>query len=1205
MRRRLHPTWLKRIRDALATLVGSSSIEEALRASEQAHRELLEQAPDAIFLASAEGGFVEVNERACELLGYSRQELLGRKIADVLTPEAIGVNPNARMQALREGKTLLSERELLHASGSRVPVEISTRLLSNGRFQGIARDITARKEADAALHRSEERLRLALEAAGVGIWERDFATGESIWSATTRTHLGISPEAPPTLETFVSTIHPEDRDRAVSALTRGENGVLRCQFRVVWPDRSLRHLISLGRLSLDRNGQPRRMVGTLRDITNRVTAQAKLLASEAQLRAIVDTAPDCVQLVDRDGHLLEVNPAGLAIMEAAEPDDLRGIVASTLVVPEHRAAYDALTAMAFRGESGSGEYDVVGLRGTRRSLETRVAPLRDQSGEIVAALAMCRDVTDRKRTQAALHASEELMRSVLEQTPIVLFATDKNGVFTLCRGKVLGSMSRQPDDLNGQSVFEVYRDDLTITSSMRRALAGETVTYSTESQGRVFDCTCTPMFDGSRIVGLSGVATDITERRQAEKAVRQLEQQNRLLIENANDVVIAYEPNGRITFVNQRWQTLSGYTAEQALQMSIGDVLHPEDRDMVLTNLRNRLAGGDVPSNYPMRILRADGELRWVEANVSLIRDGADVLGLQAFVRDVTERYAVEEDRGRLAAIVESSQDAIISRTLDGIITSWNRGAEQLYGYAAHEAIGKHIRILVPEDERAGSSDILQRIKNGEYVDIAETERMGRDGRRVHISVTISPIRDHSGRVVGAASIARDVTERKRAQQALAQQARHDALTGLPNRLHFRERLDGAIMELRNGGTPLAVVLLDLDRFKEVNDALGHGVGDAVLQQVADRLRRTLRADDTIARLGGDEFALLLAGTDQASALGVAAKIRATLAEPIEVGGLTLDIGASIGVALGPQHGHDEATLLRRADLAMYAAKRAGEGISLYAPALDRDNAERLALTSELRGAIERDELVLHYQPKVALVDGRIIGVEALVRWQHPTRGLLRPDQFIPIAEQAGLIEPLTYWVLHTARSQQTRWQAEGVELNVAANLSAQSLRDSRLSAVVEEVLGRHPEVRARFELELTESMLMSDPARAGTLLAGLRALGVRIAVDDFGTGYSSLAYLKRLPIDDLKIDRYFLRDMASDPRDRALVQATIDLGHTLGLRVVAEGVEDAASLELLQRMGCDDAQGYYISRPATADAIRHWAQSWSAQHATDLPRAA
>ena len=482
---------------------------------------------------------------------------------------------------------------------------------------------------------------------------------------------------------------------------------------------------------------------------------------------------------------------------------------------------------------------------------------------------------------------------------------------------------------------------------------------------------------------------------------------------------------------------------------------------------------------------------------------------------------------------------------------------------------------------------------------------MGRDGRLVHVSVTISPIRDRSGRVVGAASIARDVSERKRAQQALAQQARHDALTGLPNRLLFRERLDSDILELHNSGRPLALVLLDLDRFKEVNDALGHGVGDAVLQQVADRLRRTVRTDDTIARLGGDEFALLLAGTEQASALAVAAKIRAALAEPIEVGGLALDVGASIGVALGPQHGHDQATLLRRADLAMYAAKRAGEGISLYAPELDRDNAERLALTSELRGAIERDELVLHYQPKVALVDGHIIGVEALVRWEHPTRGLLRPDQFIPIAEQAGLIEPLTYWVLRTARSQQARWQADGVQLNIAVNLSAQSLRDSRLPSVVQEVLAMHPEVRAGFELELTESMLMSDPARAKTLLAGLRVLGVRIAVDDFGTGYSSLAYLKRLPIDDLKIDRFFLRDMATDPRDRALVQATVDLGHTLGLRVVAEGVEDAASLELLQHMGCDDAQGYFISRPAAADAVRHCAQIWAAQHSTDLRRAA
>src|SRR5579864_2918685 len=512
MRRRTHGSWLSRwlklIGDALTSLQGGNSVEKALRASERNHRELLEQAPDAIFIASRDGRFVDLNQRACQLLGYSRDELLGRSIGDVLSPEGES-DRQPRMQALSEGKTLLSERELLRADGSRVPVEISTRLLSNGRLQGIARDITGRKEADAALRRSEERLRLALEASSVGIWESDLATGECIWSATARAHLGLSPEAPATVEMFLSRVHPEDRETAATAMAAMREGgnELNFQFRVVLPDGSMRHLSSLGRVSLDRDGQARRMVGTLRDITNRVNAQAKLMASEAQLRAIVAAAPECVKLLDRDGRVLDMNPAGLAMLETERLDDILGATATMVVVPEHRAVFEALTGMAFRGESGTGEFDIVGLHGTRRSLESSVAPLRDQGGQIVAALAVSRDVTERKLTEAALHSNEHLMRSVLEQTPIVLFATDRNGVFTLAQGKALASLGMEPDYLNGKCLFDNYAKVPNLVSSVRRALDGETVNVVVKVRDRIFDCTCTPMFDGSMVVGVTGVAT--------------------------------------------------------------------------------------------------------------------------------------------------------------------------------------------------------------------------------------------------------------------------------------------------------------------------------------------------------------------------------------------------------------------------------------------------------------------------------------------------------------------------------------------------------------------------------------------------------------------------------------------------------------------------------------------------------------------------
>jgi len=671
-----------------------------------------------------------------------------------------------------------------------------------------------------------------------------------------------------------------------------------------------------------------------------------------------------------------------------------------------------------------------------------------------------------------------------------------------------------------------------------------------------------------------------------------------LVAQHTQEAVVLTDRAGVIEWVNGPYAAMSGHPSEALIGRRPAEVLAGPDTDPETAARIQAAVEAGHGFHEELVHVRRDGTPYWVSLDVSPIlgRSGR-CLGFVGIQHDITERRRAEEERGRLAAIVASSEDAIISKTLDGTISSWNRGAEQLYGYTAQEAIGQPITLIVPAARQVEIGSILTRLADGERVLLHETQRVHKDGRELDVSVSISPIRDRRDAVIGAAAITRDISERKRAERALAHQAHHDALTDLPNRSLFQERLDTTLATLRTDGTPLALLLLDLDRFKEVNDTLGHDVGDVVLQQVADRLRGGLRAGDTIARLGGDEFAVLLPGADDATALAVATRLRAALVQPIEVNGLRLEVGTSIGMALGPAHGRDAATLLRRADMAMYAAKRAGQGVRRFSPELDREDAERLSLTAELRQAIEQGQLVLHYQPKVELASGQAVGVEALVRWQHPARGLLGPDRFIPVAEQAGLIEPLTRWVLRTACVQQAAWRAQGLDLAVAVNLSMSSLADPGLLETVREALAMHDNRGpGRLELELTESTLMADPERARVLLADLRALGVRIAVDDFGTGYSSLAYLKQLPLDELKIDRCFVRDMASDDRDRAVVQATVDLAHTLGLRVVAEGVEDALALEVLQHLGCDLAQGYHLSRPLPVDELGHWATTAAAE---------
>jgi diguanylate cyclase (GGDEF)-like protein len=415
-------------------------------------------------------------------------------------------------------------------------------------------------------------------------------------------------------------------------------------------------------------------------------------------------------------------------------------------------------------------------------------------------------------------------------------------------------------------------------------------------------------------------------------------------------------------------------------------------------------------------------------------------------------------------------------------------------------------------------------------------------------------------------------------------QALHDSLTGLPNRALFRQEVEAAIAARRGSTARVAVLLMDLDRFKEVNDTLGHHNGDLLLQAVAGRLQTTLRPGDVVARLGGDEFGILLADTGDRQAVdSLAERMNQALATPFLVQEMTLEVGASIGIAMNPDDGEDVDTLIQRADVAMYVAKSTFRGHEFYAHDQDTYSPTRLALLGELRTAIDEGQLAVVYQPKVDVVNGEIVGAEALVRWNHPRRGFVPPDEFVPIAEHTGLLRPLTLLVLDQALEQCARWREAGFELDVAVNLSVRNLLDVEMPNDIRRLLAKHAVPASALELEITESALLADPVRTNGVLQDLHRTGVGISIDDFGTGYSSLSYLRRMPVDELKIDRSFVTDMALDENAALIVRSTIDLGRNLGLRVVAEGVETREVWEQLAALGCHVAQGYFFGRPASA----------------------
>ncbi len=451
-----------------------------------------------------------------------------------------------------------------------------------------------------------------------------------------------------------------------------------------------------------------------------------------------------------------------------------------------------------------------------------------------------------------------------------------------------------------------------------------------------------------------------------------------------------------------------------------------------------------------------------------------------------------------------------------------------------------------------------------------------------------------------AGALVIDQTQELRAQTvALEHQsmhnATHDALTGLPNRVLFHDRVSQAINRAKREEKKIAILLLDLDRFKEINDTMGHYNGDRILSQVSMRLGGVTRDSDTLARLGGDEFAILLSSvSDKEDIATVANKIEKAFLPPFALEGLTLDVQASIGAVLFPEHGSDVDTLIQRSDVAMYVAKQQSKGFVFYSPKLDKYSPHRLTLMGELRQAIIDDELLLNYQPQLDSDSGKLAGVEVLVRWQHKSHGLMPPDDFISLAEHTGLIKQLTRWVLKTALQQTAIWRQTGMEINIAVNLSAKNLLDPEFPDVIAGLLASYEFPPQELTLEITETALMADPELTGEILSRIAKMGVRFSIDDFGTGYSSLSYLKRLPVSEIKIDKSFVMEMLEDENDAVIVHATIELGHNLGLKVVAEGVEDEAVMQRLTSLGCDFLQGFHISKPLAAKDFMSWYKAGS-----------
>ncbi|MBI5746999.1 MAG: EAL domain-containing protein [Nitrospirae bacterium] len=546
---------------------------------------------------------------------------------------------------------------------------------------------------------------------------------------------------------------------------------------------------------------------------------------------------------------------------------------------------------------------------------------------------------------------------------------------------------------------------------------------------------------------------------------------------------------------------------------------------------------------------------------------------------------AFKASESKFRNIAENALVGIYQSNLRGDILYANNALARIYEFESPEEMKS--KGAVPRYKNLKDRDaLIEDLKETGKVSNLELETLTKRGetRNVLASATLD------GEILSGMVI--DITARKQAEEMAHHLAYYDILTDLPNRILLYDRIQQAIIIGKRENRSLSLLIMDLDRFKEINSTVGHYNGDLLLQQVGLRLRDLLREADTVARLGGDEFAILLLKSDAESATGVAGKIMARLEEPFLLSGLSIDVSASIGIALFPGHGENAVTLIQHADTAMYKAKETEGGVAIYSPKYDRYSPERLVLMGELRHAIDAGQLFLLYQPKIDLKSGKTIGVEALVRWQHPTHGVIPPDQFIALAEHTGSIKQLTLWVLKEALRQSRSWHQAGVEVSVAVNLSVRSLQSPQILEQIKGLLSTWGVASSSLRLEITESIIMADPALAMEVIKQLTAMGICFSIDDFGTGYSSLSYLQRLPVDEIKIDKSFVMNMVADENSAAIVGSIIELAHILGLKVVAEGVENKDILDRLALAGCDAAQGYLISKPMPQDDLAVWLEN-------------
>jgi diguanylate cyclase (GGDEF)-like protein/PAS domain S-box-containing protein len=1197
---------------------------------EELHRQVFERNLAVQLLIDPRNGrIVEANPAACRFYGYTREQLCALRVSDINTAPQADIATAMKAASTERQKAFHFRHRI--ASGEIREVEVHSGPVDLGGvtfLYSIVHDITDRNRAERALAESEGGFRLLFADHPLPMW---------VYAADDLRFLEVNAAAVSkygwTRDEFLALRildirPPEDVPRLLASLQGGR--ATREPLSTLW-----RHRLKDDRIidvevvshTLEFAGQQAVLV-VAQDVTERNRAEQALRASEEKHRAILEGIEEGYYEVDLEGTLLFSNEA-LRRMLGYERGDMRGLnCADCTDAPNALRVKSWFAQVLDTGRPVQhADWEVVRADGTRRAVESSISVIRGADGAPTGFRGLLIDVTARRQRESALRESEERFRRLVEMSPDAI-AIHSEGAIVFCNtagARLVGA--RTVDDLLGRSILEfVHEESKPLVIARMRYLAehSEAVPFVEQKVVRVDGSVIEVEAAGSPFTyrdkkAVQLVIRDISARKRADKLQKALYRiaQTTSAME---DMLAFYQAIHGI--VGELMYAENFYIALQDSPETIALAYFVDEVD----EWRATVRPGKSLTHYVLRTglpvlatpavceeLERQGEIElvgppsvdWLGVPLKRGDETFGVLVVQSYTeahrfteedRDlltfVSQHVATAIDRrrasdalreseARFRTLAETAPCAIFIYQGEGFRYA-NPAMASISGYSREELTDMSFWDTVHPDFRETVRDRgLARQRGEELPDNYEFKIVRKDGEERWVDFSAGAI-EIGGRAA-ALGTAFDITERKRAEEQIKNLAYHDALTGLPNRLLFNDRLTVAVAQAHRTAQRLAVLFLDLDRFKIINDSLGHTLGDRLLQGVAERLQSCVREGDTVARLGGDEFTLLLPGIMRAiDAAKVAEKILDVLKQPYTVEGSELFVTASIGISLYPEDGVDAESLVKNADTAMYRAKEQGrDNYQLYTPAMNARAVERLALENSLRQALARKELLLHYQPLLDLGTGRVHGVEALLRWQHPERGLVPPSDFISIAEVTGLILPMGFWILRTACAQARAWHDLGhPNLTVAVNLSARQFSQPDLGGQVKQALEETGLPARYLDLEITETNAMQNAEATIHTLRELKALGVRVSIDDFGIGYSSLNYLKRLPIDTLKIDQSFVRDITTDPDDAAIATAVIALAHTLKLKVVGEGVETEEQLAFLAARHCDRMQGYLFSKP-------------------------